>query len=485
MYLGMDVGTSGVKAVLVNETGAIVATASRGLTLSHPLPLWSEQDPDAWVDATISVIDDLAASHPRETAEVRGIGLAGQMHGATLLGENGRPLRPAILWNDGRCQAECVELERLCPELHAIAGNLAMPGFTAPKLLWVARYEPEVFARVARILLPKAYVRYRLTGEMVEDMSDAAGTLWLDVGQRRWSENVLDATRLSLRHMPRLVEGNEVSAVLSVDFARRWGMARDVVVAGGAGDNAASAIGLGAIAPGDAFLSLGTSGVLFRVTGRFAPAPASAVHAFCHALGGLWHQMGVMLSAAASLAWLARILATPDSELLASLGEAVDRPSPVRFLPYLDGERTPHNDAAAAGAFVGLRGATGRADIVQAVLEGVAYAARDNLAALGSSGPPITEVDLVGGGSRSPLWAQIIADVIGIPVHRVEEAAVGAALGAARLGKLAATASNPADVCTRPRRLASFVPRASAVAAYDDGYAHWRKLYPALKEFSL
>lgn len=485
MYLGMDVGTSGVKAVLVNETGAIVATASRGLTLSHPLPLWSEQDPDAWVDATISVIDDLAASHPRETAEVRGIGLAGQMHGATLLGENGRPLRPAILWNDGRCQAECVELERLCPELHAIAGNLAMPGFTAPKLLWVARYEPEVFARVARILLPKAYVRYRLTGEMVEDMSDAAGTLWLDVGQRRWSENVLDATRLSLRHMPRLVEGNEVSAVLSVDFARRWGMARDVVVAGGAGDNAATAIGLGAIAPGDAFLSLGTSGVLFRVTGRFAPAPASAVHAFCHALGGLWHQMGVMLSAAASLAWLARILATPDSELLASLGEAVDRPSPVRFLPYLDGERTPHNDAAAAGAFVGLRGATGRADIVQAVLEGVAYAARDNLAALGSSGPPITEVDLVGGGSRSPLWAQIIADVIGIPVHRVEEAAVGAALGAARLGKLAATASNPADVCTRPRRLASFVPRASAVAAYDDGYAHWRKLYPALKEFSL
>jgi xylulokinase len=261
-------------------------------------------------------------------------------------------------------------------------------------------------------------------------------------------------------------------------------MASGVVVAGGAGDNAASAIGLGAIAPGDAFLSLGTSGVLFRVTERFAPAPRSAVHAFCHALPGLWHQMGVMLSAAASLAWLARILATPDSELLASLGAAVERPSPVQFVPYLDGERTPHNDATAAGAFVRLRSATGRDDIVQAVLEGVAYAARDNLAALGGSSAAIAEVDLVGGGSRSALWAQIIADVLGIPVHRVEEGEVGAALGAARLGRLAATGEDPAKVCTRPRRLASFAPRASAVAAYDEAYHQWRKLYPALKELS-
>jgi xylulokinase len=360
-----------------------------------------------------------------------------------------------------------------------------MPGFTAPKLLWVARHEPEIFARVAKVLLPKAYVRYRLTGEMVEDMSDAAGTLWLDVGRRTWSATVLQATGLDLHHMPRLVEGSDVSAVLSPEFARRWGMGPGVVVAGGAGDCAASAIGLGAIAPGDAFLSLGTSGVLFRVTGRFAPAAASAVHAFCHALAGLWHQMGVMLSAAASLAWLAGIMATPAHALLAPLGEVVDRPSPVKFLPYLDGERTPHNDAAAAGAFIGLRGATGREDIVQAVLEGVAFAARDNLDALASSSSPIVEVDLVGGGSRSTLWAQIVADALGIPVHRVEEGEVGAALGAARLGRLAATGANPAEVCTRPHRLATFVPRASAVAAYDEAYEQWRRLYPALKEFSL
>jgi xylulokinase len=484
VYLGMDIGTSGVKAVLVNEAGAILAVAACELALSHPAPLWSEQDPDAWVEATIRAVDHLAATHPREIAEVRGIGLSGQMHGATLLGADGRPLRPAILWNDGRSHAECAELEQRCPSLHAIAGNLAMPGFTAPKLLWVARHEPEVFAKVAKVLLPKAYVRYRLTGEMVEDMSDAAGTLWLDVGRRRWSETVLQATGLDLHHMPRLVEGSEVSAVLAPEFALRWGMAPGVVVAGGAGDNAASAIGLGAIAPGDAFLSLGTSGVLFRVTDRFAPAPRSAVHAFCHALPGLWHQMGVMLSAAASLSWLARILATPETDLLAPLGEAVERPSPVRFLPYLDGERTPHNDATAAGAFIGLRSATGRDDLVQAVLEGVAFAARDNLAALGGSSAAIAELDLVGGGSRSALWAQIIADVLGIPVHRVEEGEVGAALGAARLGRLAATGEEPAKVCTRPRRLASFAPRASAVAAYNEAYHHWRKLYPALKELS-
>jgi xylulokinase len=272
--------------------------------------------------------------------------------------------------------------------------------------------------------------------------------------------------------------------VLAPEYAQRWGMAKNVLVAGGAGDNAASAIGLGAIAPGDAFLSLGTSGVIFRVTDRFAPAPASAVHAFCHALPGLWHQMGVMLSAAASLAWLSSVMATPTAALLAPLGESVDAPSRIKFLPYLDGERTPHNDAAASGAFVGLRGASGREQIVQAVLEGVAFAARDNLAALGSASSEISEVDLVGGGSRSALWAQICADVLGIPVHRVEEGEVGAALGAARLGRLAATGEEPAQVCTPPRRLASFTPRASTAAAYDDAYHQWRRLYPALKELS-
>lgn len=484
MYLGVDLGTSAVKAVLVDDEGRIVATATRSLALSHPRPLWSEQDPDHWVAAAFGAVDELAARHAGPVAAVRGIGLSGQMHGAVLLDHENRPLRPAILWNDGRSGAECALMMRECPDLPAIAGNRAMPGFTAPKLVWVARHEPDVFHRVAKVLLPKAYLRLALTGAMVEDMSDAAGTLWLDVGRRDWSDALLAATGLDRSHMPGLVEGSAPSATLSDGCATRWSMRRDVVVAGGAGDNAASAVGLGAVAPGDAFLSLGTSGVLFRVTDRFAPAPAAGVHAFCHALPGLWHQMGVMLSAAASLAWTARLLGASEAELLASLGETVEAPSPVRFLPYLDGERTPHDDPAAAGAFVGLRSATGRNEIVQAVLEGVAFAARDMLAVLEDAGPPIAALDLVGGGSRSPLWARIVADTLGIPVHRVEEGDVGAALGAARLGRLAATGESPADVATRPRRIATHEPRPAVAARYAEAHAGWRKLYPALKEAS-
>jgi xylulokinase len=455
------------------------------LALSRPHPLWSEQNPEDWTAAAIGAVDDLVEAKPSEVARVAGIGLTGQMHGVVLLDRGGKPLRPAILWNDGRAYAECAELQERFPGLQEVTGNLAMPGFSAPKLLWVARHEPEIFARLSKVLLPKAFVRFRLTGEMIEEMSDASGTLWLDVGARRWSAAALEATRLDLSHMPSLVEGSEPAGLLAPEFARRWGMGSHVVVAGGAGDCAASAIGLGAIAPGDAFLSLGTSGVLFAVTDRFLPNPALAVHAFCHALPKLWHQMGVMLSAAASFTWLAAILQTSESDLTALLGDAVARPSPVQFLPYLAGERTPHNDAHATGAFVGLRMATTRADLVQAVLEGVAFSAWDNLSALATAGTWIEEVDLVGGGSRSAVWAQIMADVLEIPVHRVEEGEFSAALGAARLGRLAATGESPADVCLKRRRFDTFEPRADLAAAYGDAYTAWRDLYPALKESCL
>jgi xylulokinase len=482
MYLGLDIGTSSVKAVLVDHDGRVLGVSSRPLAWSQPKPLWSEQDPELWIEAAIGAIDDLANERPSEVAQVSGLGLSGQMHGAVLIDAEGKPLRPAILWNDGRAFAECDELEARFPALREVSGNMAMPGFTAPKLLWVSRYEPQIFARAAKVLLPKAYVRFRLTGEMIEEMSDASGTLWLDSGRRRWSEDALEATHLEISNMPQLVEGSDACGFLAPELARRWGMGSRVVVAGGAGDCAASALGLGAIKPGDAFLSLGTSGVLFAVTGRFLPNPASAVHAFCHALPNLWHQMGVMLSAASALSWLAGILGTPESELLAPLGNVVRGPSPVQFLPYLAGERTPHNDSQATGALTGLRMATERGDIVQAVLEGVAYSAKDNLAVLTSAGTKIDEVDFAGGGSRSALWAQILADVLGIAVHRVEDGEVGAALGAARLGHLAATGDSPADVCHKPRRLATFEPRLNVTAAYHDAYTGWRGLYPALKE---
>lgn len=482
MFLGLDIGTSSVKAVLMDETGAIVEVSSQALEVSSPHALWREQSPEDWVTATIVAIDALKSKRPADVSRIKGIGLSGQMHGAVLLDSSGQVLRPAILWNDGRSGEECAILERDCPDLHAIAGNLAMPGFTAPKLVWVARHEPEIFAKVAHVLLPKAYVRYRLTGEMVEEMSDASGTLWLDVEKRDWSDTVLAATRMTRAQMPRLVEGSERAANLASAYCARWGMSEAPVFAGGAGDNAAAAVGLGAISPGDAFLSLGTSGVLFAVTERFAPNPASAVHAFCHAVPNTWHQMGVMLSAADSLAWGARVLGAPEKDLLAPLGEAVSAPSPVQFLPYLSGERTPLNDPLATGGFLGLTNNVTRNDLVQAILEGVAFASRANLAALSEAGTNLKAVDLVGGGSRSNVWAQILADTLQIPVTRVEQGEVGAALGAARLGQIAATGVKPHEICHKPKPIKTFTPRGDVVALYSDAYTRWNRLYPALKE---
>ena len=294
-------------------------------------------------------------------------------------------LRPAILWNDVRATAECAELEATFPTLRQVTGNIAMPGFTAPKLLWVRRHEPTVFARVRKVLLPKAYIRYRLTGEMIEEMSDASGTLWLDVGARDWSDAALSATGLTRDAMPRLVEGNARAGTLRPELAARWRMAHRPILAGGAGDNAAGAIGLSAIRPGDAFVSLGTSGVLFATTDRFRPYPQAAVHAFCHAMPGTWHQMGVTLSAAASLAWWAGITGRSEAELLAEI-DMPKSPSPALFLPYLGGERTPHNDGTIRGAFAGLSYDTDRRLLTQAVLEGVAFSLRDCLDALDGFG---------------------------------------------------------------------------------------------------
>ncbi|AWB06894.1 xylulokinase (plasmid) [Azospirillum humicireducens] len=482
MFLGIDIGTSSVKAVLTDADGAVAASASRPCTVSRPHPLWSEQEPEDWVAAAVAAVDELAERQPAALAAVLGIGFSGQMHGAVLLGADNRVLRPAILWNDGRSHRQCATLEERLPTLRTISGNIAMPGFTAPKLLWVAEEEPDIFAALAKVLLPKAYVRWRFTGAMVEEMSDASGTLWLDVARRDWSDDLLAATRMTRAHMPDLAEGSDAVARLSPDLARRWGMREPPVVAGGAGDCAASAVGLGAIAPGDGFLSLGTSGVLWRTTDRFLPNPAMAVHAFCHALPGVWHQMGVMLSSAASLAWAASIFGTPEAELLAPLGDAVDGPSPVAFLPYLSGERTPHNDATVRGLFAGLSAETGRDALIQAVLEGVAFAARDNLVALGAGAP--TAFDLAGGGSRSRLWARICADALGVTIHRIEDGEVGAALGAAHLGRMAATGEPAATVCRKPRRLETFTPDPARADAYSQAWLRWRRLYPLAKEFA-
>ena len=480
MYLGIDLGTSGVKALLVDDGQRPVALASASLEVSRPHDGWSEQDPADWIAATEEAVGALKLSHPQELAAVRGIGLSGQMHGATLLDASGAVLRPAILWNDTRSHAEAAALDA-DPRFRAVTGNIVFPGFTAPKLAWVKANEPAIFARVAKVLLPKDYLRLWLTGEYVSEMSDAAGTSWLDTGRRAWSPDLLAATDLGPQHMPALIEGTEASGVLRGSVAARWGMGGRVVVAGGAGDNAASACGMGAVRPGQAFMSLGTSGVLFAASDAYRPNPQSAVHSFCHALPGAWHQMGVILSATDSLNWLSGVTGRTAEALTAELGDTLGAPSGVSFLPYLSGERTPHNDAAIRGAFAGLSHLTDRAALTRAVLEGVAFAFRDSLEALREAGTELSRVTAIGGGSRSRLWLQAVATALEIPVDLPAAGDFGAAFGAARLGLIAAENADPLAVCAPPATAESIAPVAALVPAYRDAYRRYRALYPAIK----
>lgn len=486
--LGIDLGTSGVKLALVEHAegveGRVIGSASAPLTVQRPHPTWSEQDPASWWEATLTCGDALAAAHPREMGACEGIGLSGQMHGATLLDAQQRVLRPCILWNDGRSGDECAALEREWPALRQVTGNIAMPGFTAPKLCWVRAHEPDVFARVAHVLLPKAWLRLQLCGAMIEEMSDASGTLWLDVGRRAWSEDALAACGMRLDQMPRLVEGSAPAGRLHAALAARWGMASPPLIAGGAGDNAAGAVATGAVHAGDAFVSLGTSGVLWCTTAGFAPNTDGAVHTFCHAVPGTWHQMGVLLSAASCLSWWAGMTGRGEGDLLQEL-EGRDSTT-AAFAPYLSGERTPHNDALVRGGFAGLDAAHDRADMTLAVLEGVAYAMRDARDALLGAGTVLREADLLGGGARSPRWCQVMADVLAIPLHAVTQSEIGCAVGAARLAAIAllgGDAAAVARIATRPARTGTFTPRPEAVARHDERHAAWRALYRHARDY--
>ncbi|HEX9905006.1 MAG TPA: xylulokinase, partial [Propylenella sp.] len=373
-FLGIDLGTSGLKAVLVDETQTVLAEAAVGLRTSHPQPGWSEQNPAEWWRALEAALSQLRSARPDALREARALGLSGQMHGAVLLGSDGEALRPAILWNDGRAVKECRALEAAVPELARIAGVAAMPGFTAPKLLWLKIHEAALFERVWKVVSPKDFLRLKLTGEAATDMSDAAGTLWLDQAARDWSEKILAATGLARRHMPALLEGNAAGGSVRTDLLQAWGLPGPIVVAGGAGDAAAAAIGIGAVESGDAFISLGTSAQFFVTDDEYRPQPAAMLHAFAHALPGRWFRMAAMLNGAAVLDWIARIVGATDLGAMLNRAEADYRgPSDILFLPYLSGERTPHNDPSARGVFAGLHPSASASDLVQAALEGVAY----------------------------------------------------------------------------------------------------------------
>ncbi len=479
MYIGIDLGTSGVKAILLDENQRLIATASRALPIYRPQPLWSEQNPQDWWNATNQAMQELASQY--DLRAVKAIGLTGQMHGATLLDKADNVLSPAILWNDGRSFAECAELEQLVPNSREITGNLMMPGFTAPKLKWVDKHQPQIAEQVAKVLLPKDYLRLLMTGEYASDMSDASGTMWLDVAKRDWNLPLLNACGLDLNNMPKLFEGNQITGYLRKEVAQQWQMNSVPVVAGG-GDNAAGAIGVGLYQSGQAMLSLGTSGVYFVVTDKFTANPQKAVHSFCHALPNCWHLMSVILSAASAVDWAQKITGISDIPTLFQLAEKSTVNSDVIFLPYLSGERTPHNDPYAKGVFWGLTHNDNQATLAKAVIEGVSFALADSIDVLHETGVQANQITLIGGGAKSAYWRQLLADITGKTFEYRTGGDVGPALGAAKLAQIALNPQQDIAQFCQPLALeAVYQPNSQRYEQYQIKRVKFAELYKHLK----
>jgi xylulokinase len=488
--LGIDVSTTGSKAILVDDSGEVVASATTEHPLSTPKPLWSEQAPHDWWSTAVASIRRTLEASGAGPADVIGVGLTGQMHGLTLLDEAGEVLRPALLWNDQRTGDQCDEIRAAVgpQRLIQLTGNDALTGFTAPKILWVREHEPEVYARVAHVLLPKDYVRFRLTGDYGTDRAGAAGTLLLDVRTRDWSPEVLEALQIPRDWLPPTHEGPQITGRISPTAARATGLSAGTPVVGGGGDQAAQAVGVGAVQPGVVALTLGTSGVVFASTSEPFIEPQGRLHAFCHAVPGRWHLMGVMLSAAGSLRWYRETVA-PDlgfDQLLAPAAKVPPGSEGLLFLPYLTGERTPHADPLARGAFVGLTLRHSQSHLTRALLEGVAFGLRDSFELIKGAGlSQIRQVRVSGGGARSLLWRQILADVLGVElvtVNTTEGAAYGAALLAGVGAGIWADVDTACRACVRLTGTAA--PEPDTMPLYAKAYAYYRDLYPALKEIS-
>ena len=476
MFIGLDLGTSHLKGIVIDDAQNVCAEASVSYSLMRPKNGWSEQNPQDWLDATENVMASLA--NKVNLKKVNAIGLSGQMHGATLLDKNDNVLRPCILWNDTRSAEEASYLDSKTI-FRNLTGNIVFPGFTAPKLAWVRKHEPNIFAKISKVLLPKDYLRLWLCGEYVAEMSDAAGTSWLDVKRRDWSDALLAETDLDRSQMPTLIEGCEISGVLKKTHASKWGLPHGVIIAGGGGDNAASAIGVGVVKAGDAFVSLGTSGVLFAASDEYQPDAASAVHTFCHALPNTWHQMGVILAATDAMNWFGQVLNSSAQEMTNDLG-VLKAPSKTLFLPYLGGERTPHNDAQIRASFINLDHNADRHAMIRAVIEGVAFAFRDCFDALSSTGTKINQLVAVGGGAKSEYWVQAIATALGLPISIPVAGDYGGAFGAARLGMIA-YGINRYDVAISPKIKHIIEPVMSLHDDYLSALKSYRETYKVLK----
>ena len=480
MYLGLDLGTSGLRALLVEEHGSIIGSAEAGYGVKHPHSGWSEQNPADWTVACEKAMASLRAAFPAAFSELRAIGVSGHMHGATILDSAGQVLRPCMLWNDTRAHEEAKSLDAIS-KFREVSGNIVFPGFTAPKVMWLAKHEPETYSQIAKVLLPKDYLNFWLTGVYASDMSDSAGTSWLDVGARCWSDELLSQSGLRQDQVPQLFEGSEPIGTLKAGLAKKWGVSPKVIVIAGGGDNAVAACGVGALKEGDGFVSLGTSGVLLVAKDSFAPLPASAVHTFCHAVPGKWYQMGVILAATDGLNWLARNLGKDAAALSNALGDRISGPNAMQFLPYLSGERTPHNDSAVRGAFLNIDISATCDDLTQSVMEGVSFALRDSLEALKLTGTNLTRALAIGGGSQSSYWLELVATVLDLPLDVPEKGEFGAALGAARLAIVGATGAQPDAVMTPPKIARTIHPRTDLSADYSAAYDRYRSTYPVLK----
>jgi xylulokinase len=487
LFLGIDISTTGAKALLIDTNGRVVSSATTPVALRVPRPLWSEQDPSDWWRGVVNSIRQVLAESNVLGSSVAAVGLTGQMHGLVLLSEGGEVLRPAILWNDQRCGKECDEIRNLVgrERLIQITGNDALTGFTAPKLLWVRRHEPEVYSKARHILLPKDYIRFKLTGVLAMDKADGSGTMLFDLKKRDWSQEIVAALGIPADWLPPTYEGPQITGRVSAEAEYETGLSAGTPVVAGGGDQAAQAIGVGAVTPGIVALTLGTSGVVFAPTPQPLIEPQGRLHAFCHALPGRWHLMGVMLSAAGSLQWYRDALA-PDLSFEELMDEAALVPAGsegLLFLPYLTGERTPHPDPLARGSWVGLTIRHKRGHFTRALLEGVAFGLKDSFSLIQSAGlGQLNQVRVSGGGAKSQFWRQVLADVLGVElvtVNTIDAAAYGAAL-LAGVGdgtwpdvETACKANIEVVGCTQPA--------ASRAAVYEKLYSHYRELYPALK----
>ncbi|MDX2076803.1 MAG: xylulokinase [bacterium] len=486
-FMGIDISTTSAKALIIDETGAVIALGSTPQPISQPYPLWSEQNPLDWWQGVVGAIGQALASARLSGKDIRAIGLTGQMHGLVMLDSAGRVLRPAILWNDQRTQAQCETItEKIGAErLIELTGNRALTGFTAPKILWVREHEPDVYAQCAHILLPKDYIRYCLSGNYAMDMADGSGTLLMNVAQRTWSGDVVSALDIPSSWLPRLYEGSEITGVVSAEASRLTGLADGTPIIAGGGDQAAGAIGMGCVSPDKIGITIGTSGVVFAPLNAYGYEPHGRLHAFCHAVPNQWHFMGVMLSAAGSLQWYRDTIA-PDvsfDDLLAETATIPAGSEGLFFLPYLTGERTPHPDPNARGAFIGLTTRHTRAHMTRAVLEGVAYGLRDSFTLIAETSLPKNyEIRISGGGAKSPIWQHIIADVLGAKLVNINTTE-GGAFGAALLASVGVGVyQSVAEACEATIQTGAIVEPTSETTAYQAFYPIYQSLYSTLKQ---